>query len=211
VISFGEDPAHSTHRDTSVCCGAEVAARFYYGVPGALAIYTDPNTRPLVVSPQLSDYYWLSSNIAAVDALMIDYQPADVAWMCASPTEFRRARSRSSTRCNTRRVGGGGGDEPDLTAAKPLEPAAQARIQTAKQLSNAPFTWWCRGVATEHVNDVWCRALASLLDVIGSDTSIIARRQFGGPRRVGRCSENVVHLVSVRQWMQVRRGCSAHC
>jgi Dolichyl-phosphate-mannose-protein mannosyltransferase len=58
----------------------------YYGVPGALAIYADPNTRPLVVSPHLSDYYWLPSNVAAVDALMVDYQPADVAWMCASPT-----------------------------------------------------------------------------------------------------------------------------
>jgi hypothetical protein len=58
----------------------------YYGVPGALAIYADPNSRPLVVSPHLSDYYWLPSDVAAVDALMIDYQPADVAWMCASPT-----------------------------------------------------------------------------------------------------------------------------
>jgi hypothetical protein len=58
----------------------------YYGVPGALAIYGDPNTRPLVVSPHLSDYSWLPSNVTAVDALMIDYQPADVAWMCESPT-----------------------------------------------------------------------------------------------------------------------------
>jgi hypothetical protein len=57
----------------------------YYGVPGALAIYADPNSRPVVVSPHLSDYYWLPSNITATDALMIDYQPADVAWMCASP------------------------------------------------------------------------------------------------------------------------------
>jgi hypothetical protein len=57
----------------------------YYGVPGALAIYADPNNRPLVVSPHLSDYYWLPSNVTAVDALMIDYQPADVAWMCGSP------------------------------------------------------------------------------------------------------------------------------
>jgi Dolichyl-phosphate-mannose-protein mannosyltransferase len=62
-----------------------VAISKYYGVPGALAIYADPNSRPLVVSPHLSDYYWLPSNVTAVDALMIDYQPADVAWMCASP------------------------------------------------------------------------------------------------------------------------------
>jgi len=38
----------------------------YYGVPG--------------------DYYWLPRDLTATEALMIDYQPADVAWMCASPT-----------------------------------------------------------------------------------------------------------------------------
>src|SRR5262249_32805342 len=58
----------------------------YYGVPGALAIYADPNSRPLVVSPHLSDFYWLPSNVTAVDALMIDYPPADGPWMCAPPT-----------------------------------------------------------------------------------------------------------------------------
>lgn len=58
----------------------------YYGVPGALQIYADPVSRPVVVSPQLSDYYWLPKNLAATDALMIDYQPAEVAWMCTDPT-----------------------------------------------------------------------------------------------------------------------------
>jgi len=38
-----------------------------------------------VVSPQLSDWYWLPSNLAATDALMVDYKPSDVAWMCTSP------------------------------------------------------------------------------------------------------------------------------
>jgi dolichyl-phosphate-mannose-protein mannosyltransferase len=57
----------------------------YYGVPGALHIYGNPNRLPAVVSPQLSDYYWLPSNLTAADALMIDYQPADVTWMCAAP------------------------------------------------------------------------------------------------------------------------------
>jgi len=58
----------------------------YYGVPGALQIYADPSTRPVAVSPQLSDYYWLPPNLTATNALMIDYQPADVVWMCTAPT-----------------------------------------------------------------------------------------------------------------------------
>jgi hypothetical protein len=57
----------------------------YYGVPGALEIYGDPRRLPVVVSPQLSDWYWLPPNIHATNALMVDYQPADVTWMCASP------------------------------------------------------------------------------------------------------------------------------
>lgn len=56
----------------------------YYGVPGALAVYGDPNALPSVVSPQLSDWYWLPPDLAATNALMVDYQPSDVAWMCAS-------------------------------------------------------------------------------------------------------------------------------
>jgi 4-amino-4-deoxy-L-arabinose transferase-like glycosyltransferase len=58
----------------------------YYGVPGALQIYSDPKVLPPVVSPQLSDFYWLPNNLTATDALMVDYQPSDVAWMCTSPT-----------------------------------------------------------------------------------------------------------------------------
>ena len=57
----------------------------YYGVPGALDVYVNPNVRPVAVSPQLSDWYWLPSNLSAADALMVDYQPSDVAWMCTSP------------------------------------------------------------------------------------------------------------------------------
>lgn len=45
----------------------------------------------------------------------------------------------------------------------------------------------------------------SLLNVISTDISIIARHKFG---RVGRCPQNVLHLVSVGQWMQVRSGSS---
>ncbi len=58
----------------------------YYGVPGALDIYDTPNDRPTAVSPQLSDWYWLPNNLTATYALMVDYQPSDVAWMCTSPT-----------------------------------------------------------------------------------------------------------------------------
>jgi len=38
------------------------------------------------VSPQLSDWYWLPSHLAATNALMVDYKPSDVAWMCSSAT-----------------------------------------------------------------------------------------------------------------------------
>ena len=58
----------------------------YYGVPGALQIYGDKRSLPVVVSPQLSDWYWLPNDIVATNALMIDYQPSDVAWMCSSAT-----------------------------------------------------------------------------------------------------------------------------
>jgi hypothetical protein len=58
----------------------------YYGVPGALDIYDKPSDRPTAISPQLSGWYWLSNNLTATYALMVDYQPSDVAWMCTSPT-----------------------------------------------------------------------------------------------------------------------------
>jgi hypothetical protein len=57
----------------------------YYGVPGALQIYGNPERLPAVVSPQLSDYFWLPNGLVATNALMVDYQPSDVEWMCASP------------------------------------------------------------------------------------------------------------------------------
>lgn len=50
----------------------------YYGVPGALRVYGEPRGRPAVVSPQLSDYYWLPRHLTAANALMIDYQPAEL-------------------------------------------------------------------------------------------------------------------------------------
>ena len=66
--------------------GNTVIISAYYGVPGALQIYGDPKVLPPVVSPQLSDFYWLPNNLTATDALMVDYQPSDVAWMCTSAT-----------------------------------------------------------------------------------------------------------------------------
>lgn len=65
---------------------SSVIVSAYYGVPGALAIYGDPRQLPPVVSPQLTDWYWLPSNLDATYALMVDYQPSDVAWMCESPS-----------------------------------------------------------------------------------------------------------------------------
>jgi hypothetical protein len=57
----------------------------YYGVPGALHVYGNPKVLPDVMSPQLSDFYWLPPHLTATNALMVDYEPADVAWMCVSP------------------------------------------------------------------------------------------------------------------------------
>ncbi|HEX9097152.1 MAG TPA: glycosyltransferase family 39 protein [Candidatus Dormibacteraeota bacterium] len=57
----------------------------YVGVPGALQIYGDPKILPAVISPQLSDWYWLPPYLTATSALMVDYTPSDVAWMCESP------------------------------------------------------------------------------------------------------------------------------
>jgi hypothetical protein len=93
---------------------------------------------------------------------------------------------------------------------RPSQTVAEGRIQIAKQLPDAPSTRQCRGVAAEHVNDDWRRAPASLLKVSSTDISIIARQKFGRSRRVGRCPQNVLHLVSVGQGMQVRSGCRAH-
>ncbi|MGA8877085.1 MAG: glycosyltransferase family 39 protein [Candidatus Korobacteraceae bacterium] len=58
----------------------------FYGIPGALQIYGDRKVLPVVVSPQLSDWYWLPSNLQATNALMFDYNPSDVGWMCSSAT-----------------------------------------------------------------------------------------------------------------------------
>ena len=56
----------------------------FYGVPGALRIYGDKRSLPVVVSPQLSGWYWLPRDLVATNALMVDYQPSDVGWMCAA-------------------------------------------------------------------------------------------------------------------------------
>ena len=58
----------------------------YYGVPGALHVYGGPASNPAIVSPQLSDWFWLPAHLDATKALMIDYQPSDVGWMCSSAT-----------------------------------------------------------------------------------------------------------------------------
>lgn len=65
--------------------GTVIVSR-YYGVPGAVRVYGESRRLPAVVSPQLSDWYWLPPHLAATGALMIDYRPQDVEWMCDSPT-----------------------------------------------------------------------------------------------------------------------------
>ena len=58
----------------------------YYGVPGALHVYGGPTSHPVVVSPQLSDWFWLPAHVEATNALMVDYTPSDVPWMWSSAT-----------------------------------------------------------------------------------------------------------------------------
>ena len=77
---------------TTICADLPAAERTntvivsaYYGVPGALHVFGDPDAIPEAVSPQLSDFYWLPNNLTAIDALMVDYQPSEVASMCTSP------------------------------------------------------------------------------------------------------------------------------
>lgn len=81
-----------THQVTAVYAslppaerGATVIISAYYGVPGAVAIYGDPKALPAVVSPQLSDWFWLPRHLEATQALMVNYLPSDVRWMCDSP------------------------------------------------------------------------------------------------------------------------------
>jgi hypothetical protein len=85
-----EDVAHEVESMYGNLPGSErngtIIISAYYGVPGTLQIYGDKRSLPAVVSPQLSDWYWLPSDLAATNALMIDYQPTDVAWMCSSAT-----------------------------------------------------------------------------------------------------------------------------
>jgi hypothetical protein len=57
-----------------------------YGGEGSLAIYQDPRQLPVVVSPQLSDWFWLPSHLDATYALMVGYAPSEVGWMCTSAT-----------------------------------------------------------------------------------------------------------------------------
>jgi len=57
-----------------------------YGVTGALQVFGNPKLLPANFSPQLSDWYWLPSNVAATDVLMVGYAPSDIKWMCTSTT-----------------------------------------------------------------------------------------------------------------------------
>lgn len=89
-------------------------------------------------------------------------------------------------------------------------PAAKGLIQIAQQLSGAASAARCFGIAFEHVDDGRCRATSRLLNVLGTHVPIVSSDKLGRSRRVCRCPENVLHLVGVGQWMQVRGGCRTH-
>jgi len=84
-----EDVAHQVSKIYTDLPASErsstVIISAYYGVRGALEIYGDPTHLPAVVSPHLSDWYWLPDNLSAEYGLMVDYQPSDVTFMCDSP------------------------------------------------------------------------------------------------------------------------------
>ncbi len=63
---YGDLPTSERH-DTVIISA-------YYGVPAALWIYGDPSRLPAVMSPQLSDWYWLPHHLTATSALMVDYR-----------------------------------------------------------------------------------------------------------------------------------------
>ena len=85
-----EDVAHQVESIYGNLPGSERAGTIiisaFYGVPGALQIYGDKRSLPVIVSPQLSGWYWLPSDLVATQALMIDYEPSDISWMCSSAT-----------------------------------------------------------------------------------------------------------------------------
>jgi Dolichyl-phosphate-mannose-protein mannosyltransferase len=85
-----EDVAHEVESIYSNLPSSErtgtIIISAFYGVPGALRIYGDKRSLPVVVSPQLSGWYWLPNDLVATNALMVDYQPSDVGWMCSSAT-----------------------------------------------------------------------------------------------------------------------------
>ena len=70
----------ASERSTTVIISA------YVGVPGALHVFGNPKILPDLISPQLTSWYWLPPHLTATSALMVDYTPSDVAWMCDSPT-----------------------------------------------------------------------------------------------------------------------------
>lgn len=75
------DQVTATYAHLSALEGNTVIISAYYGVPGAIQVYGKAKVLPAVVSPQLSDFYWLPDNLTASNALMVDYQPVEVAWM----------------------------------------------------------------------------------------------------------------------------------
>jgi len=83
-----EDVAHQVESiygnlSSSERTGTIIVSAFY-GVPGALRIYGDRRSLPAIISPQLSGWYWLPNDLVATKALMIDYEPSDINWMCSS-------------------------------------------------------------------------------------------------------------------------------
>jgi hypothetical protein len=81
-----------SHEMTEIYLGLPESARLqtvivsrYYGVAGALELYGDPELLPDVMSPQLSYFFWVPPQLMATSALMVNYEPADVAWLCEAP------------------------------------------------------------------------------------------------------------------------------
>ena len=89
IHPLGLDAQNELFADSSSERTGTIIISAFYGVPGALRIYGDKRALPVIVSPQLSGWYWLPNDVVATNALMVDYEPSDVGWMCSSATLVR--------------------------------------------------------------------------------------------------------------------------
>jgi hypothetical protein len=88
---------------------------------------------------------------------------------------------------------------------------AQGVVQSRHELRDAVLADRRGGIPTKYSDQGRCGALPSLLDHPVPDLGIVACVDFGYPRCTCSGAENVTHLVSFRDRVEVRRGCGIAC